>query len=188
MREKDPEKINKIFEATLKLANEEGIDAINMAKIAKEAKVASGTLYIYFENKETLLNELYTYACDLWIESVDISIESNDFREKLYIIWKNNIDFALDNFEVMKFKILFLHSKYLNQTNREKSSSLLDSFYKLFDEAKENKIIKDMNSELIYSLLESSMFQVINYLKETGKMDKKAIDDSFLFCWHGIRN
>ena len=50
MREKDPEKIQKIYNATLELVMEEGIDAINISKIAKKSKVASGTLYIYFEN------------------------------------------------------------------------------------------------------------------------------------------
>lgn len=188
MREKDPEKIQKIFNATLELVIEEGIDAINISKIAKKSKVASGTLYIYFENKEVLLNELYSYICNFWQEKVDLTEENNDFRENLYKIWNENIEFSFNNYNEMHFKMLFIHSKYINEFNKNKNFELINIFYRMFDKAKEKNLVKDISSELMYSMIEGTMFQVINYLKKTGNYDKKVIDESFQFCWHGIRN
>lgn len=187
MREKDPDKINRIYNATLKLVNEEGLDAINMSKIAKEAQMASGTLYIYFENKEVLLNELYNYASNLWISEVDLSMESNELRINLQKIWNNTIFFAFDNYELMEFKRLFLYSRYMNKNNIEKSGEILNVFYQVFDTAIKNDEIKNINSKLMYSIAESSMFQVIKYLKEIGVYNQDIIDDSFLMCWHGLR-
>ena len=188
MREKDPEKIQKIYNATLELVMEEGIDAINISKIAKKSKVASGTLYIYFENKEVLLNELYSYVCNLWQEKVDLAEDINDFRENLYKIWNENIKFSFDNYNEMHFKMLFIHSKYINEFNRNKASELITIFYKIFDEAKEKGLVKNISSELMYSMVEGTIFQVINYLKKINNYDKQIIDDSFQFCWHGIKN
>ncbi|WP_419836262.1 TetR/AcrR family transcriptional regulator [Xanthocytophaga agilis] len=39
--------------------NREGLYHLNMKKLAKEAGLAIGTAYIYFDSKETIINELY---------------------------------------------------------------------------------------------------------------------------------
>ena len=188
MREKDPEKIKKIYNATLELVAEEGIDAINMSKIAKKSKVASGTLYIYFENKEVLLNELYSYVSSLWLENVHLNDYNGDFRENLYVIWNENIKFAFNNHNEMYFKLLFIHSKYINEFNKNKTSELITIFYQMFTQAKEKGLVKDIDDQLMYLMIEGSMLQVITFLKKTGNYDKKIIDGSFQFCWHGIRS
>lgn len=188
MREKDPEKIKKIYNATLELVMEEGIDAINISKIAKKSKVASGTIYIYFENKEVLLNELYSYVCNLWQENVDLTEDTSDFRENLFKLWNKNINFAFKNYNEMHFKILFIHSRYLNEFNRNKTSELLTVFYEMFEKAKEKGLLKNMDCKLMYSMLEGTMLQVIDYLKKMNSCDEQTIRDSFQFCWHGIRN
>ena len=52
MRVKDFSKIDIVFKATLRLIQTQGIAGITMSKIAKESTLATGTLYIYFKNKE----------------------------------------------------------------------------------------------------------------------------------------
>ncbi len=59
MRIKDLNKIDFIFKASLNLIFKDGIAGLTMAKIAQKAGIATGTLYIYFKNKEELVNELY---------------------------------------------------------------------------------------------------------------------------------
>jgi len=56
---KDEEKIKAIYSATLRLFETQGIAGINMANVAKEAGIATGTVYIYFKSKEELLNTLF---------------------------------------------------------------------------------------------------------------------------------
>ena len=58
MKLRDENKVNIIFEASLNLIFDDGIAGLTMAKIAKKAGIATGTLYIYFKNKEVLLQEL----------------------------------------------------------------------------------------------------------------------------------
>ena len=52
MREKDPNKLAAIYKATLKTVLREGFSGLKMGSVAKEAGIATGTMYVYFESKE----------------------------------------------------------------------------------------------------------------------------------------
>lgn len=54
-----PEKdmVERIFSATDQLMAKEGFANLSMHKIAKLADISSGTIYLYFKNKDELLNE-----------------------------------------------------------------------------------------------------------------------------------
>ena len=62
MKIKDDNKINDIYAATLKLVKANGLAGITMQAVAKEAGVATGTLYIYFQNKDELIIRLLMYV------------------------------------------------------------------------------------------------------------------------------
>ena len=55
MKLRDENKTARIYKATLKLVKATGLAGITMQSVAKEAKIATGTLYIYFRNKEKLI-------------------------------------------------------------------------------------------------------------------------------------
>ena len=53
-RIKDENKIQAIYQATLALVLKSGYAELNMAAVAKEAGIATGSIYTYFKNKEAL--------------------------------------------------------------------------------------------------------------------------------------
>lgn len=57
--QKTTEKRRKIIDAAIEIFGSAGFDAASMADIAARAEVAKGTLYLYFESKERLFEELY---------------------------------------------------------------------------------------------------------------------------------
>ena len=59
MRRKDDEKEKSIKEAVIKLILQEGFHGTSISKIAKMAGVSPATVYIYFENKEIMLQDIY---------------------------------------------------------------------------------------------------------------------------------
>lgn len=63
---KDLEK--KILDSVSNIFLNEGYEAIDMRRIAKEAGIAVGTLYNYYPNKKDLLSHLFK---ELWKESID---------------------------------------------------------------------------------------------------------------------
>lgn len=67
MRRKDGEKAQRIKEAVIQVVLEEGFSNASMSKIARCAGIPQATMYIYYENKETMLRSIYLdCAEDLW--------------------------------------------------------------------------------------------------------------------------
>ncbi|MDX1365805.1 MAG: TetR/AcrR family transcriptional regulator, partial [Arenibacter latericius] len=56
---KSIDKRNALMEATISLVNNNGFHAAPMSKIAKMANVSPATIYLYFENKQDLVNKVY---------------------------------------------------------------------------------------------------------------------------------
>ena len=59
MRIRDTNKQQRIKEAVVQLILREGFGGISMNKIAKEAEVSPATIYIYYENKDQMLSDIF---------------------------------------------------------------------------------------------------------------------------------
>lgn len=59
MRRRDENKQQSIKQALLKLIWSEGLQGASIAKIAREAGVSPATVYIYYDNKEAMLQDTY---------------------------------------------------------------------------------------------------------------------------------
>ena len=53
-----------LFEATVAVLSEHGVDGMTMDRVASEAGVAKGSLYRYFRSKRDLLEFVYTKLVD----------------------------------------------------------------------------------------------------------------------------
>src|SRR5215217_9468150 len=94
MRLKDESIIDAIFDATLTLVKERGLAGITMCDISKEASIATGTLYIYFKNKDELIRALFTECRQksgrYYFEGLDASLS---FEERMKKMFRNIIYF-----------------------------------------------------------------------------------------------
>ena len=57
MRQSETDMTELIFAATERLMARDGLDNLSMHKIAKEAKISPGTIYLYFKNKDELFEQ-----------------------------------------------------------------------------------------------------------------------------------
>ena len=64
-----------LLNAATALFAQNGLHSVPTSAIAREAGVAKGTLFVYFETKEQLLNELYLDLAARYIEAVKASHE-----------------------------------------------------------------------------------------------------------------
>ncbi|MFD3450531.1 TetR/AcrR family transcriptional regulator [Microbacteriaceae bacterium 4G12] len=89
------EKYNRILEAAYKLFNEKGYCNTTTADISKEADVATGSVYAYFEDKKDIyikvierLNEKFIYPThDFWVENVDKQLNNAEEAKELFRIF-----------------------------------------------------------------------------------------------------
>lgn len=59
MRRRDDEKERRIKDAVIELMLEEGFHGTSISKIARKAEVSPATVYIYYESKEDMLQNIY---------------------------------------------------------------------------------------------------------------------------------
>ncbi|KAJ48989.1 AcrR family transcriptional regulator [Clostridium tetanomorphum] len=89
------EKYNRILEAAYKLFNEKGYYNTTTADISKEADVATGSVYAYFEDKKDIyikvierLNEKFIHPThDFWMENVDKQLNNAEEAKQLFRIF-----------------------------------------------------------------------------------------------------
>ena len=92
--QKSIDKRNALIKATIELVNNNGFHATPMSKIAKMANVSPATIYLYFENKQDLVNKTYI---EVKAKYTNYAFESYDEKmpvEKGFeLIWKRIADY-----------------------------------------------------------------------------------------------
>ncbi|RKQ37948.1 TetR/AcrR family transcriptional regulator [Oceanobacillus halophilus] len=77
MRTNKP-KYHQIIEAAVRVIAKNGFHGSQVSKIAKEARVADGTIYLYFKNKEDILITMFKEKMGQFIEKI---VEQTSKRE-----------------------------------------------------------------------------------------------------------
>lgn len=182
-------RLNQIYNATLELTSKVGIAGLKMSSIAKEAQIASGTLYIYFKNKEELLNELYKKLQQESAPALITEINNLPVNIQLYKMWKVALEQLVQNNHRIVFIDQFLISPYISDANKKLDASFKNYLKDLLDIGKKESLIKDADSDMLISLIIGFLRNFSSYLvkENNGKLTETIIDRSFSLCWEAIK-
>lgn len=152
MRRKDDEKQNNIKRAVVQLILTEGFHGASVAKIAKAAGVSPATVYIYYENKDTMLRDLYTeYAeeiFELLLDSVTPKMSGEQIIDTLVRSYFNHI---ISHEEVYNFVEQFSSCPSLHSScSMMEGPARLDT---LLTQLKERGILYNYNNDNLYAIL-----------------------------------
>ncbi|MGO0060042.1 TetR/AcrR family transcriptional regulator [Brevibacillus fluminis] len=87
MAKKTGEKYQAIIDAAVRVIAKHGYHNSQVSRIAREAKVADGTIYLYFENKDDILISVFNEKMGQFIETCRDRISTaGTIQEKLYIL------------------------------------------------------------------------------------------------------
>lgn len=84
---KPANKHSKIIRAATKVFAKKGFFNARISDIAKEAKVADGTIYLYFNNKFDILLSIFEQEIGLLIDQVNVLIAKEDDPQKMLEIF-----------------------------------------------------------------------------------------------------
>jgi len=187
MRPRDDQKVDAIFEATLKLSGSYGLAGLTMNKIAKEAKIAHGTLYIYFENKEVLLNKLYVNIHKQGSLSKMKSIAHLPIKEQLSFLWESSLKYRMNNPYILTFANQFVISSFISPES-QKLQNQFDSFFeKLLNKGKKEGIFKPVSNKILIAVMYGFIQELsVQLRKNSTKLTKPIIKDSFEVCWDAL--
>ena len=113
MRVRDANKEHSIREKALKMLVKEGLEGFSMQKLAKAADVSPATIYIYFKDKEDLIDQLCQAAGEKMIAVTFQGFHpSMSFSEGLRVQWINRMKYFMKYPDQMHFLEQLRHSPY----------------------------------------------------------------------------
>lgn len=159
MRRKDDEKEKSIKEAVIKLILKEGFQGTSISKIAKEAGVSPATVYIYYENKEAMLQAIYIeYSEEIFDYLLNKANNVIDGKQLIEILVREYYTYIKQNGEIFHFVDQFSGCPALANGCSERTG--INNLNNLLDEMKEKKLFKDFRNDNLTAIL----FSPIKYI------------------------
>src|SRR5688572_8787293 len=113
------DKRERILDAALALFAQRGFHGTAVPEVADEAGVGAGTIYRYFESKESIVNALYQH----WKQQALVRIfqefpATGSVKEKSLALFTGWAWFVVENPTAASFLELHHHAPYLDETSR----------------------------------------------------------------------
>ena len=183
------EKREAILDAALDLFSERGFYGTAVPLIAEHSKVATGTIYRYFENKEAIVNALYRREKELLGTAL---LQAFPFdappRDQFHFFWTAAMKFARKNPKGLAFLELHHHQSYLDETCRALEARILSPAYSFFQMTAEKKVTKPFAPEVLGSIVWGAFVGLVRASWEKRiKLTDEAIDQGETCVWEAIR-
>lgn len=163
MRVRDESKEASIREKAIEMIVKEGFDGLSMQKLAKAANVSPATIYLYFKNREDLLNQLYMSIDKVFAEetlknfSPDMSLE-----EGLWLQWKNRFAYHERYPHHIHFMEQFRNSPLINNKD-VKESGFKQTMGAFFHNAINRKEMVELPVEIFWSIAYGPLYTLIKF-------------------------
>jgi TetR/AcrR family transcriptional repressor of multidrug resistance operon len=162
MRTRDVNKEAVIRQKAIEMIVEKGFDGLSMHKLAKAAGVSVATIYIYFKDRESLLQQIYTEETRKMADAtlVNFNPESH-FDEGLKVQWLNRMQYCMDNPFSMAFMEQFKHSPLIDRSVID--SRFLEAMSKFVHNAINRKELITLPVEIYWSIAFAPLYQLVKF-------------------------
>jgi len=191
MRNKDETKVKLILDTALSMIARIGLSGLKMSDLAKEAGVATGTVYIYFEDKNQLIRELYLQLTRH--STTDLSkgiLVHEPLKIRLNKIALNYLENNIKNPENGVFLEQYFRSPYLQKDDetRLEEEKVLQPIYELVLEGQRQSLIKEANPKWLVLLMCGMLNEVAKQLIYKQKsLSEDEWELTFGVLWDGIK-
>lgn len=184
MKQKRP-KYMQIIDAAVEVIAENGYHQSQVSKIAKQAGVADGTIYLYFKNKEDILISLFKEKMGQFIERMEEDIkEKTTAKEKLALVISKHFSLLAGDHNLAIVTQLELRQSNLEL--RQKINEILKGYLNILDgiltegiqsgEIKEGLDVR-LARQMIFGTIDET---VTTWVMNDQKYDLVALSNSVL--------
>jgi AcrR family transcriptional regulator len=152
MRRRDDDKERRIKEAVIQLILTEGWNGTSISKIARLAEVSPATVYVYFDSKEDMLQDIYReYSEDVYGYLLSGIRPGMRPDEMLDVLIRGYYRYILENPEAFCFVEQFSGCPALANSCSGKTG--VCRIYSLIEQLREAGCIRDYDSEVLFAAI-----------------------------------
>ena len=188
-RVKSNDKRTALLKATLNLVINNGFHDAPMSKIAKIAEVSPATIYIYFENKQDLINQLYLEIKASFSQHAFKNCDENKSIKKSFeLIWFNIAHYKLQAVEEAMFLSQCDNTPMIDDESRQEGLKHLQPLLDLWERGQENGVIKLISPYLLYAYtIYPLAFLTSMQQKDSFQLTEKNLNEAFQSAWDSIK-
>ena len=186
MRKKDENKRVAIRDAAVEEVVNGGLSGATIARIANRAKLSQGTIYLYYQNKDALISQVYVEVKlmirDVLMAHYDDSVSSD---KNIRNVWFALLNFAVEHPAHFGFaETVATQLPTLADPQLTRAESELRSIIK---RAMSDGTLKSAPYESIQAVLVAPVTQLSRSIAMgEQKISKRSINATFELIWHGI--
>jgi TetR/AcrR family transcriptional regulator, repressor of fatR-cypB operon len=186
--DKPDDKREAVLQAALALFAEQGFHGTTVPEIAAKARVAAGTIYRYFDGKETLINVLFK-RCKSSLGAAlmgDFPFASPP-REQFHHFFSKAIGFALKERLAFQFLEAHHHQPYLDDESRAVEEKVLEPARQFFELCDRLKVTRKAAPEALGAIVWGAIVGLVKSNWE-GRLtlDAKVLKASEQALWDAL--
>ena len=191
-------RVQSIQDAAMRVIARRGMAAATMQEIAAEAGVAKGTLYLYFRDRDELVEKTFERAMGALHAGIDAALQSaSSFEQSLRAMLTAEIEFFRDHREFFRlYMSLRLPQGNAQQQRRQKRTcqpqyrSRIEQFAKLLDAAMNRGEIRrlDPNRLALFIVEASNAIIIERVLEEAPPPEEQDVELIASTIFNGIRS
>lgn len=178
-----------ILDATLNLLANRGFHGFSIRDVAKEAGVATGTVYLYFDDREDLIKKLHSQIIETVGREVFVAMSQElSLYQQFYQTYQNFWDLFQRRPAIILSKGQFDHlPPDLLRSRHEEAKIVLEPLFTFFMRGREQQILKNFPDEILFSLAFEPYFEIARKsLQGFVVVDEVMLDQIIRASWDSI--
>ncbi|WP_353990351.1 TetR/AcrR family transcriptional regulator [Pediococcus argentinicus] len=181
MRKIDSQKLKALQEAVFELTVSDGLAGLSMSKIAKKANISPSTMYVYYDDKETMISDIYKQVKDELDYGINENMKSvDDNFEKIGVAMRTFANNAKSHpLGLLYFNAAQTNLGMFNEEARKYSEISSANVINVYQGLLRNNQIRNVSQLVFESLTMSPLVSLLagNYQhgKTTSETDIEAV-------------
>lgn len=185
-RPKSQDKRNSLLAATVQVIAEQWL-SISTSKIAQVAGVSEGSLFIYFETKEILLNELYLeMKAEVRANMLDMYPTHTSLEVRARRVWDMYVRFGIAHPDKYKVMTQLSVSDSIWEQTKRLSMEGYEALHAMIQETFAYGALRDQPYAFGTALLLSLMNMTIEFIAQHPSEADRFGDAGFTAFWNAV--
>lgn len=180
------EKREAILGAAAQVIAAEGLGG-SIAKIAKGAGVAEGTIFTYFDDKDALLNELYlAIKADLASVMTAGASSSKALRARCQHVWERYIEWGATHPSQRRAMNQLAVSDRISPATKALGAAAFREIAAMLDEVVKSGALRDRSIEFVSAVMESLAETTLSFIAREPKLIESYKRSGFAAFWGAV--